>query len=86
MNSIVLFSAFYVVDLLGEYSARQLNLRDSAGFTIDNNPNDSLMIVLDLGPRSEWDTATEAKMRILLAKGLSPQLFLTQEELRSDAR
>ena len=57
----------------------------SPGFTIDNNARDALMIVLDLGPPSQWDAATEAKMRILISKDQRPQLFLTQGELDSQS-
>ena len=55
----------------------------SAGFTLERNLHDTLMVVCPLPPAAEWDDGFHAKMKLLLAKGLSPQLFLTAAELRT---
>ena len=55
----------------------------SAGFTLERNPRDTLMVVCPLPPAAEWDDGFHAKMKLLLAKGLSPQLFLTAAELKT---
>lgn len=44
------------------------------------------MIALDLGPKAECNSAIEAKMQLLINKGLGPQIFLTQEELQAQSR
>ena len=66
-----------------EISARCL-LECVLGFTVDNNPNDALMIICP--PPETQQAAFAAKMRLLLSQGLSPQLFLTAAGLQAADR
>ena len=52
-----------------------------AGFTIENNPSDALMIICP--PPDTQRAAFAAKMRLLQSQGLSPQLFLTAADLQA---
>ena len=76
---------------LPELSCRGLAQRvdarhGSAGFTLERNPHDTLMVVCPLPPAAEWDDGFHAKMKLLLAKGLAPQLFLTAAEQKTAPR
>lgn len=47
-----------------------------AGFTVDNNLHDMLMLRCPLPPIAEWGELLRARVALLQQKGLSPQLFL----------
>jgi hypothetical protein len=51
------------------------------GFATQNNPNDQLMIPCPLPPRQEWPDETVGRLRLLQARGLRPQLFLSASRL-----
>ena len=52
----------------------------TAGFTLDNNPDDALMIMCP--PPETEQAAFAAKLRILQSQGLTPQLFLSLADLK----
>ena len=52
-----------------------------AGFTVDNNPHDLLMLRCPLPPVAEWGKLLKARVALLQKKGLSAQLFLPAASL-----
>lgn len=56
-----------------------------AGFALDNNASDMLMVKCPLPPVEQWDELIRARLLFLLDQGLSPQLFLPASSLPADA-
>ncbi len=48
----------------------------SAGFVLDDNRNDLLMVSCPLPPQAEWDDVMAARMELLAHRGLAPRIFL----------
>ena len=48
----------------------------AAGFTLDSNPADVLMVPCPLPPPDAWDEELAARTALLTRRGLAPQLFL----------
>ena len=47
-----------------------------AGFVLDDNRNDLLMVSCPLPPQAEWDDVMSARMELLAHRGLAPRIFL----------
>ena len=56
-----------------------------AGFALENNASDMLMVKCPLPPVEQWDELIRARLLFLLDQGLSPQLFLPASSLPADA-
>ncbi|KAF6263984.1 hypothetical protein COO60DRAFT_266676 [Scenedesmus sp. NREL 46B-D3] len=53
------------------------------GFALPANPHESLMLLCPLPPVDDWDEAFTARVQLLQARGLMPQLFLSAAHLAS---
>ncbi|WIA21903.1 hypothetical protein OEZ85_004272 [Tetradesmus obliquus] len=51
------------------------------GFALPANPHEQLMLLCPLPPPEEWDELFTARMQLLQARGLTPQLFLSASHL-----
>jgi hypothetical protein len=51
------------------------------GFAVPGNPHDQLMIPCPLPPPAEWGPDTLARLALLQARGLAPQIFLPAARL-----
>jgi hypothetical protein len=51
------------------------------GFAVDANPHDQLMIPCPLPPPGEWGDDVRARLALLRARGLAPQVFLPAARL-----
>ena len=47
-----------------------------AGFVLDDNRADLLMVSCPLPPQAEWDDVMAARVDLLAARGLAPRIFL----------
>ena len=56
-----------------------------AGFAVEDNASDMLMVKCPLPPVEQWDELIRARLRFLLDQGLSPQLFLLASNVPADA-
>lgn len=51
------------------------------GFATTDNPHEQLMIPCPLPPRDDWTDDTHARLQLLRARGLGPQIFLPAARL-----
>lgn len=51
------------------------------GFAQEENKHDVLMVACPLPPPSDWDETLHARVQLLRARGLSPQVFLPADHL-----
>ena len=63
----------------------QQALAQWAGFTLEPNPADALMVACPLPPPEEWDDVLAARVALLRRRGLAPQLFLPAAALSPPA-
>ena len=73
-------SSFIIHKLVQEQRAHQHHWH--AGFVLEDNPADQLMVACPLPPVEAWDEAMTARALLLRQRGLSPQLFLPAAPLR----
>jgi len=68
-------------------SSALLEVRDAyAGFALETNASDVLMVKCPLPPVEQWDEVIRARLLYLLDQGLSSQLFLPASSLPAGAR
>lgn len=56
------------------------------GFAQEDNPHDVIMVACPLPPAQEWDEALHARVELLRARGLMPQVFLPAQHLSEAAK